>query len=128
MTKQYFFIIDNKKYDLTSFIPKHPGGPDICYFSGYDISVHYKMLHGKEFNHIRMKEYLVEDNVNKTQDPLLTSKISPFGKIVIDRVREEMGETSFYADKVIFHFLLFNKINLHHLYFLKNFFLNFKQF
>ena len=109
MVKEYLFIIDNKKYDLTSFIKSHPGGNDICYFSDHDVSVHYKLIHSKEFNHQQMKKYLIEDNVYNTQDPLKTSKISSFGKTIINRVREEMGETSFFADKVKIY-ILFNQI------------------
>jgi cytochrome b involved in lipid metabolism len=47
----YIYKIDGSYYDLTKFIKLHPGGDDICFFAGLDVSIHYKMVHNRSFDH-----------------------------------------------------------------------------
>lgn len=96
--KSYQFIIDNTLYDLTSFIPHHPGGKDICYLASHDVSIHYKMLHGRPFDHEKMKKYQVKQNVS-SEPTSNTTQISDFGQDMIASVNalfKSKNET--YAD------------------------------
>ena len=88
MSRKYHFIIDKKLYDLTDFIPHHPGGTDMCYLASHDVSNHYKMLHGRSFDHEKMKKYLCSSNpyVPTAENQGNTSSITPFGKEMIARV------------------------------------------
>lgn len=88
MSKRYYFIIDQKMYDLTDFIPHHPGGTDMCYLASHDVSNHYKMLHGRSFDHEKMKKYLCSSNpyVPSPENKDNTSEITPFGREMIAKV------------------------------------------
>lgn len=88
MSRRYHFIIDKKLYDLTDFIPTHPGGTDMCYLANHDVSNHYKMLHGRSFDHEKMSKYLCSSNtyVPAPGTENNTTKITPFGQEMISRV------------------------------------------
>ena len=86
--RKYNFIIDNKLYDLTTFVQNHPGGLDICYFADHDVSIHYKMIHGKSFDHEKMKKYLVKDNYYEDNQQHPSSNITPIGQDIISQVNK----------------------------------------
>ena len=88
MAKRWHFIIDEKLYDLTEFIPTHPGGTDMCYLASHDVSYHYIMLHGRSFDHEKMKKYLCSSNpyVPSPENAACSTEISPFGKEMISKV------------------------------------------
>lgn len=58
------FIIDGEEYDLTDFIPKHPGGPDfLIWAAGRDVTIHVNTYHKDPINRVYpvLKKYKVSE-------------------------------------------------------------------
>ena len=100
LEKPRFFLIDGKTYDFSAFVSKHPGGDEMLLFEGIDSSVHYKMLHNKEFDHEKMKKYLFKDG--KPEVGSDTTKVSEFGLAIIKAVRDELGNISYFANYIYY--------------------------
>lgn len=57
--KDCWIIIKNKVYDITKWVPKHPGGSSILFnFAGKDCSDEFKIFH-LHSNHVLLKSFLV---------------------------------------------------------------------
>jgi len=60
----------------------------MCYMANHDVSNHYKMLHGRSFDHEKMQKYLCSSNpyVPAEGTEGNSTEISPFGKEMITKV------------------------------------------
>ena len=70
-----FVFIDDQWYNITAFIPKHPGTKWLHLYNGRDISVLYKSIHRKTIIHPLLKKmcvknfYSIQDAPPKIMDP-----------------------------------------------------------